>query len=50
MLYHLFDYLTSHIDLPGSGLMRYWSFRSAMAVVFALRNVIYCGKVAVAFG
>ena len=44
MLYHLFDFLTSHFDLPGSGLMRYLSFRSVMAVVFALLIVIYCGK------
>ncbi len=44
MFYHLFDYLTSHFDLPGSGLMRYLSFRSVMAVVMALLIVIYCGK------
>ena len=44
MLYHLFDYLTSHFDLPGSGLMRYLSFRSVMAVVSALLIVIFCGK------
>ena len=44
MFYHLFDYLTSHFDIPGSGVMRYLSFRSAMAVVFALLIVIYCGK------
>ena len=44
MLYHLFDYLNGIIDLPGSGLMRYISFRSVMAVVTALLFVIYCGK------
>ena len=44
MLYHLFDYLTSHFDLPGSGLMRYLSFRSVAAVVTALLVVIFCGK------
>ena len=44
MLYHFFDYLSSIIDLPGSGLMRYLSFRSVMAVVSALLIVIYCGK------
>ena len=44
MFYHLFDYLTSNFDLPGSGLMRYLSFRSVMAVVIALLIVIYCGK------
>ena len=44
MLYHFFDYLTSHFDLPGSGLMRYLSFRSVAAVVTALLIVIFCGK------
>ncbi|MBO7219769.1 MAG: phospho-N-acetylmuramoyl-pentapeptide-transferase [Alistipes sp.] len=44
MLYHLFDYLTSNFDLPGSGLMRYLSFRSVAAVVTALLVVIFCGK------
>ena len=44
MLYHLFDYLNSIVDLPGSGMMRYLSFRSVMAVVSALLIVIYCGK------
>ena len=36
--------MTSNFDLPGSGVMRYLSFRSAMAVVVALLIVIYCGK------
>ena len=44
MFYHLFDYLTSNFDLPGSGLMRYLSFRSVAAVVSALLIVIFCGK------
>ena len=44
MFYHFFDYLTSHFDLPGSGLMRYLSFRSVAAVVTALLVVIFCGK------
>ena len=44
MLYHLFDYLSANFDLPGSGLMRYLSFRSIMAVVLALLIVIFCGK------
>ena len=44
MLYHFFDYLNSIIDLPGSGMMRYISFRSVAAVVTALLIVIFCGK------
>ena len=31
-------------DLPCVGMMQYLSFRSAMAVVFALLIIIYCGK------
>ena len=44
MLYHLFDYLSANFDLPGSGMMRYISFRSVAAVVTALLIVIFCGK------
>ena len=44
MLYHLFNYLHSVLDLPGAGMMQYISFRSVMAVVSALLIVIYCGK------
>ena len=44
MLYHLFDYLSANFDLPGTGLMRYLSFRSIMAVVSALLIVIFFGK------
>ena len=44
MLYHLFDYLTSNFDIPGSGVMRYLSFRSVAAVVSALLIVIFFGK------
>ena len=35
MLYDLFIYLDS-IDLPGAGMFKYISFRSGMAIVFAL--------------
>ena len=44
MLYHLFDYLSEHFDIPGSGMMQYLSFRSVMAVVTALLIVIFLGK------
>lgn len=44
MLYHLFDYLSANFDLPGSGLMRYLSFRSVLAVVTSLLIVIFIGK------
>jgi len=35
MLYYLFDYL-NQLDVPGAGMFRYISFRSAMAFIFAL--------------
>lgn len=35
MLYHLFKYL-EQIDVPGARMMGYVSFRSLMAVIFAL--------------
>ena len=35
MLYDLFTYLDS-IDMPGAGMFKYISFRSGMAIVFAL--------------
>ena len=35
MLYNLFDYL-NYLDIPGAGMFRYISFRSAMALIFSL--------------
>lgn len=44
MLYYLFDFLESHYDLPGAGLFRYVSFRSAMAIIVALFVTIILGN------
>ena len=44
MLYHLFDYLNTHYDIPGGGMVQYISFRSVAAIVLALLIVIFCGK------
>ena len=44
MLYSLFDYLDRVYDLPGSGMFRYISFRSALAVIMSLLIVICFGK------
>ena len=44
MLYHLFDYLNSHYDIPGAGMVQYISFRAAVAIVMALLIVIFFGK------
>ena len=44
MLYHLFEYLNTHYDIPGGGMVQYISFRSVAAIVLALLIVIFCGK------
>lgn len=44
MLYHLFDYLRLHTDIPGSGMFYYISFRAALAVIFSLLIGIIYGK------
>ena len=44
MLYHLFEYLTTNFDIPGSGVMRFLSFRAVMAVVLSLLMVVLMGK------
>lgn len=44
MIYHLFDYLRSYTDIPGSGMFYYISFRSALAVIFSLLIGIIYGK------
>ncbi|MGB1075462.1 MAG: phospho-N-acetylmuramoyl-pentapeptide-transferase [Flavobacteriales bacterium] len=44
MLYHLFTYLDATYDLPGAGLFRYISFRSAMSLLTSLIIGIGIGK------
>ncbi len=44
MLYYLFNYLESHYHLPGAGLFRYITFRSALAFVMALFISVFYGK------
>ena len=36
MFYHLFDFLEKSYELPGAGVFKYLSFRSAMAIIAAL--------------
>ncbi len=43
MLYYLFEYLHK-LGLPGAGVFRYISFRSAMAVIFSLIIAMVIGK------
>ena len=46
MLYHLFEYLNTIYDFPGSGLFQYISFRSAMAIIFSLLvSLVFRGKI-----
>ena len=44
MLYHLFTYLDSVMDVPGTGLFRYISFRAGMSLITSLVIGILFGK------
>jgi phospho-N-acetylmuramoyl-pentapeptide-transferase len=44
MLYHLFEYLNAHYDLPGAGLFRYISFRAGIAVIGSLLISLFIGQ------
>ncbi|MEH0157189.1 phospho-N-acetylmuramoyl-pentapeptide-transferase [Limibacter armeniacum] len=44
MLYHLFDYLHTHFDLPGTGLFQYITFRAMLTAVFSVLFATIFGK------
>lgn len=44
MLYHLFTYFQSNLDLPGSGLFYYLTFRAGMAILLSLIITIIFGQ------
>jgi phospho-N-acetylmuramoyl-pentapeptide-transferase len=44
MLYHLFEYLNEHFNIPGGGVFKYISFRVGMAVIFSLIISTIFGK------
>jgi len=44
MLYPLFDYLDRVLDIPGTGVFRYISFRAGMAALFSLIITITLGS------
>ncbi len=44
MLYHIFEYLNSHFDIPGGGLFKYISFRAGGALIFSLIISILFGR------
>ena len=43
MFYYLFDYLNTFFDIPGLGMFRYLSFRSAISAITALSIALYLG-------
>ncbi len=45
MLYHLFEYIDQHYDLPGVGVFQYISFRAALAIITSLLiSMVFGGK------
>lgn len=49
MLYHLFTYLDSQWDLPGSGLFYFLTFRAGMAILLSLIITIAFGHLVIRF-
>lgn len=49
MLYYLFEYLNNEMDIPGTGVFQYITFRSGLAVVFSLLISTIYGKKIVNF-
>jgi phospho-N-acetylmuramoyl-pentapeptide-transferase len=44
MLYHLFEYIQTQFDLPGSGLFRFITFRASLAILLSLIISIVFGQ------
>jgi phospho-N-acetylmuramoyl-pentapeptide-transferase len=44
MLYHIFEYLDKVMDIPGTGVFKYVSFRSSLALLSALALSTLSGK------
>jgi len=49
MLYHLFKFLELHVDIPGTGMFNYLSFRAGMAIILALVIGMVWGKQVIRF-
>ena len=49
MLYYLFEYLNNEMDLPGTGVFQYITFRSGLAVLLSLLISTIYGKKIVTF-
>lgn len=44
MLYYLFEYLDKQLNIPGTGLFQYISFRAALAIILSLTITTIFGK------
>ncbi len=44
MLYHLFNYIDTAFDIPGTGVFQYISFRAGMALIFSLFITMISGR------
>ena len=49
MLYYLFDYLDKTVDIPGTGVFQYITFRSGLAVILSLLISTIYGKKIIEF-
>ena len=49
MLYYLFEYLDKTLNIPGTGVFQYITFRSALAVILSLMISTIFGKRIIAF-
>jgi phospho-N-acetylmuramoyl-pentapeptide-transferase len=49
MLYYLFEYLDKTLDIPGTGVFQYITFRSALALILSLMISTIYGKKIIAF-
>ena len=49
MLYYLFEYLDKTLDIPGTGVFQYITFRSGMAVILSLLISTIYGKRIIAY-
>ena len=49
MLYYLFEYLDKSLDVPGTGVFQYITFRSALAIIMSLLLSTIYGKRVIGF-
>lgn len=49
MLYYLFEYLDKTLDVPGTGVFQYITFRSALAIILSLMISTIYGKKIITF-